>query len=89
MGRNVYVVPITNFKSLSGEILAYWLPNHVCDLIRDTPKLQTKGEARQGLSTSDNNRFLRFWYEVALNNIAFFCTNGRHKGVYTEVVPLL
>lgn len=84
MGRNVYVVPITNFKSLSGEILAYWLPNHVCDLIRDTPKLQTKGEARQGLSTSDNNRFLRFWYEVALNNIAFFCTNVEDTKVFTQ-----
>ena len=63
MSQHVYIVSMPNFKSLSGRIFAYWLPKYVCDLMRGAPKLQTKGEARQGLSTSDNNRFLKvFWH---------------------------
>lgn len=75
MSQHVYIVSMPNFKSLSGRIFAYWLPKYVCDLMRGAPKLQTKGEARQGLSTSDNNRFLRLWHEVKFDNIEFCCTS--------------
>jgi hypothetical protein len=33
------------------------------------------GTARQGLSTSDNNRFLRFWFEVPFESISFDSRN--------------
>ena len=32
-------------------------------------------DARQGLATADNGRFLRFWYEVNFSRIRFGCSD--------------
>ena len=39
-------------------------------------KLGDVSEPKQGIATADNNRFLRLWHEVALNDIAFGIGDG-------------
>ena len=39
------------------------------------PKLGEIAEPRQGLATADNFRFLRYWWEVGKDRIAFGCTS--------------
>lgn len=72
-----FEVPSVNFSKIPGKIFCYWLSNNVLFHLENGQKLGSYGVARQGLSTSDNNRFLRFWHEVKLNNIGFFCKNTR------------
>ena len=60
-----------NFKEIPGFTIAYWVSQTQFDAIQTYPKLGTVSEPRAGLQTSDNNRFLRFWFEVNLQKIGF------------------
>ncbi len=58
-----------NFKLIPGSPIAYWASNRIYKIF-GCNKLSDYGDAKQGIATSDNNRFLRFWHEV--NN----CSTG-------------
>lgn len=67
---NYYQSTQKDFKKIPGMVLAYW----VSEKVADTFELENIGlysNPCQGLSTSDNNRFLRRWYEVSDKNIGF------------------
>jgi hypothetical protein len=53
------------FLAVDGAPLSYWLPSEVMDLFRALPRLEPSlAEARQGLATSDDPRFVRQRWEV-------------------------
>lgn len=60
-----YVVEQASFLGIDGSPFAYWLLPEELAIYRDHPQLSTMGTTRQGLATGDNNRFLRFWWEVS------------------------
>jgi hypothetical protein len=66
-----FVTNSSNFSSLPGSIFCYWLSQATVNHFANDKRLGDFGSARQGLSTSDNNRFLRFWYEIQFNKIFF------------------
>ncbi len=70
-----YVVNASEFKLLPGNIFCYWLPEAVLSHFEKDKCLDDVGSAKQGLSTSNNNRFLRFWYEVSIDGIDFHCNS--------------
>ena len=57
-----------NFSKIPGAPVAYWVKNFS---IFDNPKLATIIDARIGMVSGDNDRFLRFWYEVCKQKIEF------------------
>jgi len=59
------------FGNIPGEPVAYWASQQVLDTFSRLRPLSEYGDAKHGMSTSDNNRFLRLWYEVSLSNIGF------------------
>ncbi|BDR21417.1 BREX-1 system adenine-specific DNA-methyltransferase PglX [Vibrio sp. STUT-A16] len=61
----------THFKSIPGSPIAYWLDSTILDIFENNPSFETVADARAGLQTSDNNRFLRLWYEVENSNINY------------------
>lgn len=63
------------FKKIPGSPIAYWVSEKVRDIFANNPKLGEVGEAKQGLATADNNRFLRMWSEVSLARIGFGMAN--------------
>ena len=70
-----FVAKQSDFKKIPGSIIGYWLSNRIFEHLEEDEKLDSFGKARQGLSTSDNNRFLRFWYEVSFFRIGFNCVD--------------
>jgi type II restriction/modification system DNA methylase subunit YeeA len=52
------------FKKIPGSPLAYWVSTTVRDLFSDLPAVSEIAEAKQGLSTCNNDLFLRGWSEV-------------------------
>lgn len=67
-----YAITYSNsFKDIPGYPIAYWASEQVRRIFRENPKLDSNAEPRVGLQTSDNNRFLRLWFEVCHNNIGF------------------
>ena len=53
------------FRSVPGAPITYWLSNHTVDLFNTEKKVSSFGNAKKGLSTGDNEKFIRLWYEVA------------------------
>jgi hypothetical protein len=68
---NPYIISQEKFKSLPGHVFGYWLNDQTYDIFSKNKQLKDVGLVRQGASTSDNNRFLRFWFEVNLSKIGF------------------
>ena len=61
-----------------GWTISYWANNNILSIIeKDKTISDGYGDARQGLKTSDNERFLRRWYEVEYGKIGFDCRNNK------------
>ncbi|MDB1113911.1 BREX-1 system adenine-specific DNA-methyltransferase PglX, partial [Pseudomonas extremaustralis] len=68
--RSVKAVP-DDFKKIPGSPLAYWVPESVRVAYEKSFPISNYAEAKQGLATADNNRFLRQWYEIEFGKIGF------------------
>ncbi len=69
----VYRASYCDFRAIPAAPWVYWIPEGIRRLFRDLPKLGDVAEPVVGLRTSDNFRFLRYWWEVGLARIAFDC----------------
>lgn len=73
--QNKYVIRQNSFYKIPGKCFSYWLSEKAISNFHKGRQLKEIAEIRQGLATSDNNRFLRFWHEVNYNNIDFKSNN--------------
>ena len=64
-----------DFEKIPGSPIAYWVSDKVRDIFEKNQKLGEVGEAKQGLATADNNRFLRLWNEVSFIKIGYNMAN--------------
>ena len=60
-----YTANQKDFEKIPGNPIGYWLSNVIYDLIGKNPSLGDLAEAKQGLATAYNERFLRLWAEVS------------------------
>lgn len=70
-GMGHFVAEQANFSKIPGCPVAYWVGEN---LIHDFMIGKLIGElfpVKKGMDTSDNDRFLRFWHEVAMDNFSF------------------
>ena len=65
------------FEKIPGSPIAYWVSDKVREIFEKNQKLGDIGEAKQGLATADNNRFLRLWNEVNYNKIGYNMSNSQ------------
>jgi hypothetical protein len=54
------------FEVIEGEPIVYWWTKDFLARYARTPKLGKVSPARFGLTTGDNDRFVRFWHETSL-----------------------
>lgn len=66
-----------DFEKIPGSPIAYWVTDKVREIFEKNQKLGDIGEAKQGLATADNNRFLRLWNEVNYNKIGYNISNSQ------------
>lgn len=74
--KGLYHYKQKDFKSIPGNIIAYWISSRLLDVFIKGKKIEDIGDSKKGLDTADNNRFLRLWHEVNLNNIGFNSTDS-------------
>jgi len=60
-----------DFKKIPGSPVVYWVSSKTIRAFHDCKTLNCLIEMRKGLATSDNERFLREWYECEVNQIGF------------------
>lgn len=68
-GTNLYKLNSSKFKSLPNSIFAYWISEKYYEIFNKEKNIGEIYETKLGMSTNDNDRFLRFWYEVDKNNM--------------------
>lgn len=66
-----YNVKQSDFNIIPGAPIAYWASKNIRDIFVKGTRLDKIGEPKQGLSTTDNNRFIRLWWEVNYKKIGF------------------
>ena len=66
-----------DFEKIPGSPIAYWVSDKVREIFEKNQKLGDIGEAKQGLATADNNRFLRLWNEVNYTKIGYNMSNSQ------------
>lgn len=76
-GENRYVTEQDNFSKIPGSPVAYWLSDKIKTGF-ENKSLDTVAKCCKGLDSGDNNRFLRYWYEVVYNKIDYFSTDGKN-----------
>jgi hypothetical protein len=75
-GANRYFSQQDNFSKIPGSPVAYWVGEAILYDFSIGERLKNKGDTRQGMATSDNNRFLRLWFEVQSGNISLHSINA-------------
>ncbi|ENX17931.1 BREX-1 system adenine-specific DNA-methyltransferase PglX [Acinetobacter sp. CIP 102136] len=65
-----------DFKKIPGSPIAYWASEDILKIFNSFDKLSLLVKTREGLTTGSNEKFLRLWQEVDLNNIGFNITNN-------------
>jgi hypothetical protein len=72
---NFFLASAENFKKIPGSPIAYWVSDKIRKVFERFPSMTEVVEAKQGLATADNNRFLRLWWENNTNNINLSARN--------------
>jgi len=74
---NKFITSQEDFHKIPGSPIAYWVSDRVKEIFATSEKLGDVGDAKQGLATADNNRFLRYWSEVNKSSYKLNCkSNG-------------
>ena len=67
----VFIKRQEDFLDIPGAPISYWISERVKKIFKSSKKIEDYATPRQGLSTSDNDRFLKLWHEVDFDKIGF------------------
>ena len=70
-------VSTDNFSRIPGTPIAYWVSDEIISAFEKGNLLGDIADSKQGIATADNNRFLRLWYEVTVENIYFTAKSSK------------
>jgi hypothetical protein len=79
-----YIVGQDSFLKIDGAPIAFSLGAQLLELLASSKPLSSLASPKQGLITGDNDRFLRFWWEVSRGRIRFGASRGSEV---TDVKP--
>lgn len=63
-GRNFFRASATDFKKIPGSPIAYWVSEQVRSAFIIGNILSDIAEPRKGITTADNDKYLRLWHEI-------------------------
>ncbi|WP_153976928.1 BREX-1 system adenine-specific DNA-methyltransferase PglX [Paenibacillus xylanilyticus] len=78
-----YLFDQKDFEKIPGCPIAYWASKSIQNMFFENSSLSEIAEPRLGMATADNNRFLRYWYEVDINTIKFSAVS-REEAKYSN-----
>ena len=72
-----YETDQSNFSKIPGSPVAYWASAKLFRAFSSFGRIGDSFEVRNGITTGDNNTFLRLWFEVTTDNKRWFpCNKG-------------
>ncbi|MFW1941713.1 BREX-1 system adenine-specific DNA-methyltransferase PglX [Acinetobacter junii] len=64
-----YTAKPDDFKKIPGNPIAYWVSNNYFSTFSNAELLGEKNDVKRGMTTSNNEKFLRFWPEISYKKI--------------------
>ena len=68
-------IKLKHFYDVPGFPLNYWISDRARQVFREYKPLKEYSEPKQGMATTDNKQYIRYWYELNKNQIEFNCTS--------------
>ena len=68
-----YNINQTQYNYIPGMPIAYWVSETLLDAFRTGKPISQYSDCKSGLSTGDNGRFIRLWFEESREQITFNC----------------
>lgn len=76
-----FLVNLSDFSAIPGQPVAYWISKQLLNLFK-LDCIDDHASVRQGMATTDNERFLRGWHELSFNKIGFGFNSPREGNNY-------
>lgn len=73
--KDLFTARKENFSKIPGSPIAYWVSEKMYSSFNNK-QLSFYADAKKGISTSDNEKYLKLWHEVGIKNIGFNCKNS-------------
>jgi hypothetical protein len=64
-----------DFKKIPGAPIAYWVSRKFSAVVEVATSLESLATLKEGLTTGNNDLFLRYWYEVATDQLGIAMTS--------------
>jgi len=64
-----------DFRKIPGSTIAYWVSERIREIFEKGTPLGRIADPRQGMATTDNKLYLRYWFEPSIARIGFGLTN--------------
>lgn len=77
-------IPTTNFSKIPGSPIAYWVSENLLASFTNGNRLGNIADSKQGIATADNNKYLRLWYEVSVENVKFDAKTHEEASLCSE-----
>lgn len=81
-----YSVKTNIFKLFPENVIAYWASHNFVHLFEQCKRLDDIYPCKKGMTTGDNNKFLRMWYEISNLDIGsrykYYCKGGGYRRWY-------
>ena len=68
-GKGTFLAKQETFLQIPGCPISYWVSDSIYRAFVNIPSLGEIGATKTGMTTGDNNRFLRQWYEIAKDKV--------------------
>lgn len=72
-----------NFKKISGAPIAYWASADYLNVCDDGITISSLASPKTGMTTGDNNLFLRMWFEVSSTKV-FLTATSREEAIKSK-----
>lgn len=85
---NVFNANPESFKAVPGAPFSYWVNDKIRQTFQRLPSFEgVQREARQGLATANDFRFVRVWWEVSYGDVRWwgFAKGGAFSSYYSDV----
>ena len=74
-GNRFAQVSTGNFAKIPGSPVAYWVSEAFLKIYDNPTKFEEEADIKAGVMSGDDNRFVRYWFEVEKNKFDTSCTS--------------
>ena len=75
-GGNRYYIATSEFDNIENSPVAYWVPKRLFEIFRKEKQIGDYGDARVGMQTGENDKFIRLWHEIDYTKLCINAPNS-------------